>query len=126
MLVKNNRKVCFPCLLTAILLVGFALGAGLWLLRRSPGGTESTPTINEQVAAYAKELFSQKQTTGTDFSQGPCLDNAERFSDWIIDIAHSPRQAVDDDPQNQCSAFREGRARHFVELDLGGNVIRVY
>jgi hypothetical protein len=58
-----------------------------------------------------------------DLSAGPCLSN-NLIPDWVADIAHNPRQAVDDLPANQCSAYREGQAHHFVELDLDGNLIR--
>ena len=40
------------------------------------------------------------------------------------DVAHDPRQAVDDDPANQCAAYRSGEAHHFVELDPDGRFIR--
>jgi hypothetical protein len=43
---------------------------------------------------------------------------------WVVDVAHDPRQAVDDDPANQCEAYREGEADHFVELDPQGRLIR--
>jgi hypothetical protein len=58
-----------------------------------------------------------------DFSCGPCLSDA-LMPDWVLDVAHNPRQAMDDLPSNQCPSFREGRAKHFVELDLEGNLIR--
>jgi len=73
--------------------------------------------------AKAKELWRAKFITGEDLSNGPCLSN-EVVPDWVADIAHDPRQAVDDLPENQCSAYREGRAHHFVELDPAGNLIR--
>lgn len=72
----------------------------------------------------AMHFYSLRAQTGEDLSEGPCLSNA-LLPGWVADIAHSPRVAVDDLPQNQCSAYLEGRAQHFVELDLEGNVIRV-
>ena len=64
-------------------------------------------------------------TDGQDFHIGPCLSN-EIIPDWVCDIAHSPRQEVDDDPANQCKAFRTGQAHHFVELDGNCNAISTY
>ena len=58
-------------------------------------------------------------------SNGPCLSN-ELMPDWVADIAHDPRLPVDNLPENQCSAFRDGKAEHFVELDVNGEVIKVY
>ncbi len=62
---------------------------------------------------------------GKDFSIGPCISNDIIF-DWVCDIAHSPRQEVDDNPANQCDSFRTGKAHHFVELDGNCDVISVY
>lgn len=62
---------------------------------------------------------------GQDFDQGPCLSN-EIIPDWVCDIVHSPRQALDDDPANQCSAFRQGQAHHFVEVNGNCNMINFY
>lgn len=71
----------------------------------------------------AKYLHEMKKQQGEDLSNGPCISNA-LMPDWVADIAHSPREAIDDLPANQCPAYLEGRARHFVELDLKGNLIR--
>ncbi|HEX5167287.1 MAG TPA: hypothetical protein VFV93_17905 [Thermomicrobiales bacterium] len=74
--------------------------------------------INEAQRAYAAKLAE-----GTDFSSGPCIAE-EVIDDWSVDIAHDPRQAIDDDPANQCTAYRNGTTHHFVELDPEGNLIR--
>ncbi len=71
----------------------------------------------------AQLLYRERSKDGQDFSAGSCLSNA-LMPGWVLDIAHSPRLAIDDLPQNQCPSFREGRARHFVELDPEGNLIR--
>ena len=57
---------------------------------------------------------------------GPCIgDPLSDFTDWVCDIAHSPRIAeIDNLSDNQCSAYREGRANHFVEVDTNCNLIR--
>ena len=73
--------------------------------------------------AQAKELWRAKFIMGEDLSNGPCLSN-KVVPDWVADIAHNPRQAIDDLPENQCSAYRDGTARHFVELDPEGNLIK--
>jgi hypothetical protein len=71
----------------------------------------------------AKELFEQKRAEEMDFSNGPCLSD-EIIPDWCADVAHNPRQPVDNRPENQCRSYREGRVHHFVELDPEGNLIR--
>lgn len=62
---------------------------------------------------------------GVDAAKGPCLSN-EIQTDWVCDMVHRPRQAVDDLPENQCSAYREGKAKHFVEVDPNCEVIKIY
>lgn len=71
----------------------------------------------------ANYLYSQRKKLGEDFSNGPCLSEA-LLPNWVLDISHNPRIPVDDLPQNQCQSFREGRSKHFVELDTDGNLIR--
>src|SRR3989344_654075 len=75
---------------------------------------------SEQIA-YAKRLYEQYKAAGGSFASGPCLANG---TEWAIDVAHNPRQAVDDDPSYQCSSFISGQAKYFVELDTEGNVLR--
>jgi len=71
----------------------------------------------------AKEVYQLAVNSGEDLSNGPCLDNS-LINDWVLDIAHNPRTAVDDNPKNQCPAYLNGTAHHFVELDPQGNLIR--
>lgn len=80
---------------------------------------EETDTAINQ----AQLIYRDRKTRGEDFSKGSCLSNA-LMPDWVLDIAHDPRLPVDDLPENQCPAYLEGRARHFVELDPDGNLIR--
>ncbi|MDI6738140.1 MAG: hypothetical protein QME12_06535 [Nanoarchaeota archaeon] len=47
---------------------------------------------------------------------GPCLLNPIANSGWVCDVAHIPRRDIDNIAENQCSAFREGKASHFVEV----------
>ncbi len=81
-------------------------------------GNKSLAIIN--CRELCQEIMS---SDGQDFEVGPCLSN-EIAPDWVCDVAHSPRQAVDNNPANQCLAFREGKASHFVEVDGNCNLIR--
>jgi len=85
-----------------------------------PGSSMELDTAVNQ----AKHAYTLRKAQGTDFSSGPCLSN-DLLPGWVADIVHNPRQVVDDLAQNQCPAFLEGRATHFVELDLDGEVVRV-
>ena len=79
---------------------------------------------DDQAVNQAQFLFKEAKKRGVDLSSGPCLTEA-LMPEWVADVVHSPRQKIDDLPENQCRAFRDGGARHFVELDLDGNVTRV-
>ena len=76
--------------------------------------------------AAARAAYEKARAEGEDFSSGPCIADPlpAPSDDWVADVAHDPRADVDDDPANQCASYRAGNAKHFVELDPGGNVIR--
>ncbi len=59
----------------------------------------------------------------TNLERGPCLSNNIEHG-WVCDVAHNPREEIDNFPENQCEAFRNGTAKHFVELDTECNLIR--
>jgi hypothetical protein len=56
---------------------------------------------------------------------GPCLlDPIPVQPDWVCDIVHSPRQAVDNLPENQCTFYRSGQSKHFIELSPECRLLR--
>lgn len=123
-----RRSFCLPCFISAVGVFLLAL-AGIWLIydrsgKREPQVSDETGAAQEDVIRYGKELIREQQGAGADLASGPCLDNADAFPGWVIDIAHNPREALDNDPRNQCSAY-PNRAGHFIELDPDGNLIRV-
>jgi hypothetical protein len=82
------------------------------------GGAEA----DEETIRLAKQAYAEAKASGVDFDPGPCLGVIK--PGWVADVAHDPRTDVDDDPANQCEAYRSGEADHFVELDPNGNYIR--
>jgi len=79
----------------------------------------------DKATSLCMNLCKSKLSEGTDLNNGPCLSN-ETLPDWICDVAHSPRQPVDNKPENQCSSFRNGETHHFVEVDTSCNLIKTY
>ncbi|NOX71823.1 MAG: hypothetical protein GXO64_03950 [Candidatus Micrarchaeota archaeon] len=71
------------------------------------------------------QLCENVKSGGMDLSKGPCLSN-QVVKDWVCDIAHKPRQPVDNMPENQCTAFMRQEAHHFIELDENCNLIQFY
>lgn len=107
-------------LLVALALTAVILTALVTYILNFGGVTKNDIDIAVNQAKY---FYQMKRSQGEDLSNGPCISNA-LMPDWVADIAHSPRQAIDDLRENQCPAYFEGRARHFVELDLEGNLIK--
>ena len=101
------------CLATALALTGCG------------GGDEPSQSEKSQAVGQALVAFKHAQQSGTDLSSGPCIsESLPGLSDWVADVAHDPRQDVDDDPDNQCQRYRDGDAHHFVELTPNGQLIR--
>jgi hypothetical protein len=89
------------------------------------GGNDSSQAEKSQAVGQAIVAFHKYEGTGQDLSRGPCVAEAlPGLPDWAADVAHDPRQSVDDDPANQCSSYRTGQTHHFVELTPEGNLIR--
>ncbi|HWM13527.1 MAG TPA: hypothetical protein VNO56_03530 [Gaiellaceae bacterium] len=95
-------------------LVALALAAGC--------GGGSDDGERERAIAAAHVAYEEAAAGGTDFADGPCLGVV--LENWVADVAHDPREEVDDRPENQCEAFRSGEVEHFVELDPEGDLIR--
>jgi len=89
------------------------------------GGSQVAPSDRDKAVAEAQSAFREAQGSGQDLSVGPCLaESLPGLQGWVADVAHDPRQRIDDLPANQCSRYREGDADHFVELGLDGLLIR--
>ncbi|MCD6434518.1 MAG: hypothetical protein J7L14_02820 [Candidatus Diapherotrites archaeon] len=81
---------------------------------------EEKLSIKEEAVKECIKLCKSAIASGIDLSNGPCLsdNNPEwQIEDWVCDVAHWPRKEVDNLAKNQCNEFREGRAKHFVEVD---------
>ena len=126
---KKDGELCMPCVIGAVVIVVVAIWAIMLIVGSNGGsGEEATELTQEDIDAivqHGQVLLTEKINAGEDISNGPCLDNAETYENWVIDIAHDPREPVDDEPENQCSAYRNGSAEHFVELSTFGDIIRI-
>jgi hypothetical protein len=94
-----------------------------------PAGCAATGEAEEEgvkgaAIAAAKASYEKALLEARDLSRGPCIADPLPVPNWVADIAHDPRQPVDDEPANQCSTYRSGKSEHFVELDPEGNLIR--
>jgi hypothetical protein len=108
---------------TALLLAFVALSISIGCIRGDDDDINEEE--RERAIAAAMEVYEEVAATGQDLSNGPCIaDELDDVPSWSVDIAHDPRQEIDNDTANQCQAYRDGRTTHFVELDPEGELIR--
>jgi hypothetical protein len=103
------------------------IAACLVLALPACGGDDDEPSKSEESQAVGQAVvaFQKAEQSGQDLSAGPCIsESLPGLPDWVADVAHDPRQDVDDDPNNQCQRYRDGEASHFVELTPEGQLIR--
>lgn len=104
--------------LTTLLLTGYITLAVNNAFVKSLSRSEIDTAVNQ-----AKYFYQQKKDRREDLSSGPCLTES-LMPGWVVDIVHNPRLPIDDLGENQCKSYREGRAKHFVELDINGGLVR--
>lgn len=78
----------------------------------------------DNAVSQAAHVYNLAKERNLDMSSGPCLSNS-LISGWVLDIVHSPRSADDDLVDNQCGTILNGQAKHIIELDPEGNLVRV-
>ena len=109
----------------ALLILFIAALLATTLAACGSSGSGMSPSGSQKAVDEAQAAFRQVQANGQDLSAGPCIsESLPGLPDWVADVAHDPRQPVDDDPANQCRRYRSGQAHHFVELNLDGQLIR--
>lgn len=116
----NKRNILFLLVLVFLIVVAYAVIS----TSKAPAYKKGSSSTYDLAISSAITLYKRRVTEGVGMSTGPCLTN-DLMPGWVVDIVHSPRDSIDDLSQNQCQAYLEGRATHFVELDVSGNLVRV-
>ncbi len=112
---------------TIIFLTILLLLAGCSTEETSLGGTGVNTNIkigsdaDKEIMEQCIELCNDYQQ---DKSNGPCLGDP-MIADYVCDIAHVPRQDIDNDINNQCQSFNTGEAKHFIEVDENCGFLRM-
>lgn len=78
--------------------------------------TSIEPALEELLIEECKAACQDALAKGQNLGNGPCLMDPIRDTGWVCDIAHEPREAVDNLRENQCNAWHNGTASHFIEL----------
>lgn len=122
-LIMDYRKRSL--LMISVLLVISTVAITLLLF--SEKDTAYKPGISreaDEAVRQALQLYKDKKSTGYDFSTSKCFTN-DLMKNWAVDLVHVPRNSSDNLPENQCHSFLEGRAKHLIEIDKDGNLIRI-
>lgn len=89
---------------------------GTFLLVFFPEVLTPRPIVNVTEICISKCM--EELALGRNLSKGPCLlDPIPLAPDWVCDVAHKPREEIDNLPENQCSSFLKGKATNFVEVN---------
>lgn len=132
------KKRMFAVLTILIFILIFIL---LLLLRSSNGGEDNyiidskgvyikhgNPSVipdyvkkQQDALVCAKKIYEEIKQERIVFNS-QCLGKCNNYS---VDIVHVPRNDEDNKIENQCSDFKNGLTKHFIELDKDGEVVRV-
>ncbi len=108
---ERKAAILIAALVTVVLLY-----AAYSYVRSSPAKMAET---RKKTCISICSRFAQSKASG------PCLAEAGQngmTDGWVCDVAHNPRQPVDDLKENQCATF--GPGKHFVEVDPDCILIR--
>jgi len=103
-MIKMKKKIFVLCIIASCFILG---------------------CVREDIIKKCEKECLDFKRQNIDLSNGPCINNFI-YKGWVCDVAHSPREDIDNLPENQCDAFRNGTAKHFVEVDTNCNFIRKY
>lgn len=107
---NRNFSLAILTLLVIALLLSYIY---LWNLNAKKSA------VTESCVNLCKKQLNESKS----LSSGPCISE-EIAKSWVCDVAHNPRQEIDNLPENQCGAYVNGTARHFVEINENCKVIR--
>lgn len=85
--------------------------------------SDSVPAAQKKACIDLCSTISQR---GETWYAGMCLAEGGQngmAEGWVCDVAHNPRQDVDNLKENQCATYGQA-GRHFVEVDTGCKFIR--
>jgi hypothetical protein len=129
--VKDGRKIYgkksfyhlmvkYPNLWALIFLATVAVAVLSGCIAPPETEAERATQLYIQACLYALDI-------GQNLSAGPCLlDPIPELPNWVCDVAHSPRQDVDNLRENQCDAWHARTADHFVEVTPECAFIQAY
>lgn len=114
----KNKILLFGTVIAAIVLISGCNGQTI--------GDSNTDFLQKSAISQCTETCNSALQAGKKLINGPCLQDPIPNTDWVCDIAHEPREAIDNLPENQCQSYRNGTAKHFVEVTENCRLIKFY
>lgn len=115
---KNNIYILI------ILIIILIVVAILLISTRSTITNTNKTNSNKQLAiSRCISICYSKLDAGVNLNNGPCISN-NVVNDWVCDIAHNPREEIDNKSNNECSDYLNNSKHHFVELTTNCKLIR--
>jgi hypothetical protein len=85
-------------------------------------------TISTDPQERCIEVCRDQIASDAELHLGPCLSEKQgvewNVDNWACDVAHQPREIIDDTSLNQCQEYRKERVEHFVEVSPNCEFIR--
>ncbi|VVB58372.1 Uncharacterised protein [Candidatus Anstonella stagnisolia] len=83
----------------------------------APAPYENSLSMERRAQGACIKACNALKASGANMSAGPCAANPLKdYPSWVCDVAHNPRQPVDDIIDNQCSLYQNGGASYFIEV----------
>ena len=97
---------------------------GIYVKHGNPAETPDYVLQQQEIISSALSLYQQKKAEEINLSS-QCLGTVGNMVRYAVDIVSVPRTAEDSLAENQCEDYRQGIAANFIELDKGGNIVRI-
>jgi len=94
---------------------------GVWIKHGNPSKVPEHVLEQHRLIDASLELYSKLIESRVEINS-QCLGVV---GDYAVDIVSVPRSVEDDLAENQCVEFNSGVVGHFIELDRGGQVVRI-
>jgi hypothetical protein len=80
--------------------------------------SSSAPSYEQSLIDACVQACENSKAAGNNLENGPCLLNPmPQNGSWVCDVAHDPRQDIDNLVENRCPAFGKGETMHFIEVN---------
>lgn len=94
---------------------------GIWIKHGNPASMPDYVREQLNLISCSRSLFETARVSGMRFNS-QCLG---RCIDYSVDVVNVLRNSEDNLVENQCSDYRQGITKHFIELDKNGEIVKI-